>query len=78
MCHNNSALIAISRQPNPTRFQNRLGLNDFYFGSEDEDFPLGHIQMLGKTDAAMFGGESHGLLPGFAAGKLAGHALDSG
>jgi len=53
-----------------------LGLNDFYFGSKDEDFPLGHIQMLGKTDAAMFRGESHGLLPGFAAGKLASHALD--
>jgi choline dehydrogenase-like flavoprotein len=76
ICHNNSALIAISRQPNPTRFQKTLGLNDFYFGSRGSDFPLGHIQMLGKTDASMFGGESHGLLPGFAAGKLAHHALD--
>jgi choline dehydrogenase-like flavoprotein len=76
MCHNNSALIAISHQPNPTRFQKTLGLNDFYFGSNDKDFPLGHIQMLGKTDAAMFRGESHGLLPEFAAGKLASHALD--
>ena len=53
-----------------------MGLNDFYFGSKEEDFPLGHIQMLGKTDAAMFRGESHGPLPGFAAGKLASHALD--
>jgi choline dehydrogenase-like flavoprotein len=76
MCHNNSALIAISRQPNPTRFQKTLGLNDFYFGSEDSPFPLGHIQMLGKTDATMFEGEAHHLLPGFAADKLAGHALD--
>ena len=76
MCHNNSALIAISRQPNPTRFQKTLGLNDFYFASREEDFPLGHIQMLGKTDAAMFQGEAHGLLPGVAAGKLAAHALD--
>jgi len=76
MCHNNSALIAISRQPNPTRFQKTLGLNDFYFGSEDSPFPLGHIQMLGKTDATMFEGEAHQLLPGFAADKLARHALD--
>jgi len=53
-----------------------LGLNDFYFGSKEEDFPLGHIQMLGKTDAAMFRGESHGPPPGFAAGELASHALD--
>jgi choline dehydrogenase-like flavoprotein len=76
MCHNNSALIAISRTPNPTRFQKTLGLNDFYYGAEDFQFPLGHIQMLGKTDAVMFQGEAHDLLPGFAAGKLASHALD--
>jgi choline dehydrogenase-like flavoprotein len=76
MCHNNSALVAISRTPNPTRFQKTLGLNDFYFGAEDYDFPLGHIQMLGKTDAAMFSGEAHHLIPGFAAEKLASHGLD--
>jgi choline dehydrogenase-like flavoprotein len=76
MCHNNSALIAISRTPNPTRFQKTLGLNDFYFGDADYALPLGHIQMLGKTDAAMFQGEAHHLLPGFVAGKLASHALD--
>jgi choline dehydrogenase-like flavoprotein len=74
MYHNNSVLIAISQQPNPTRFQKTLGLNDFYFGSRIA--PPGHIQMLGKTDAAMFRGESHGLLRGSAAGKLASHALD--
>jgi choline dehydrogenase-like flavoprotein len=76
MCHTNSALIAISREPNPTRFQKTLGLNDFYFGSDDFEFPLGHIQMLGKTDATMFEGESHRLLPSFAASRLASHALD--
>ena len=76
MCHNNSALIAISRTPNPTRFQKTLGLNDFYFGSDDHALPLGHIQMLGKTDATMFQGEAHHLLPGVAADQLASHALD--
>src|SRR5438067_1990046 len=50
MCHLNSALIAISKEPNPTRFQKTLGLNDFYFGSDETDYPLGHIQMLGKSD----------------------------
>jgi choline dehydrogenase-like flavoprotein len=76
MCHNNSALIAISRTPNPTRFQKTLGLNDFYFGSDGDAVPLGHIQMLGKTDATMFQGEAHHLLPGLAADTLAKHALD--
>ena len=76
MCHNNSALLAISRQPNPTRFQKTLGVNDFYWGDGAWDYPLGHIQMLGKTDAAMFKGETHGLLPRRALDELARHSLD--
>jgi choline dehydrogenase-like flavoprotein len=76
MCHNNSALLALSRQPNPTRFQKTLGLNDFYWGDGAWEYPLGHIQMLGKTDAAMFKGETHGLLPGRALDELARHSLD--
>jgi choline dehydrogenase-like flavoprotein len=50
MAHINSAMIAISHEPNPTRFQKTLGVNDFYDGADDFEYPLGHIQMLGKTD----------------------------
>ena len=50
MSHLNSALVAVSKDPNPTRFQKTLGVNDFYYGADDFDFPLGHIQMLGKSD----------------------------
>ena len=62
MRHNNSTVLALSRTPNPTRFQKTLGLNDFYFGSDDWEFPLGHIQMVGKSDGAQIRGEG---LPGF-------------
>ncbi len=57
MRHNNSTVLAISRTPNPTRFQKTLGLNDFYFGADDWDFPLGHIQMVGKSDGVQIKGE---------------------
>src|SRR6266496_1530044 len=50
MSHINSALVAVSKAPNPTRFQKTLGVNDYYYRSEEWDFPLGHIQMLGKSD----------------------------
>lgn len=76
MFHNNSALLALSKTPNDTQFQKTLGLNDFYFGADDYQFPLGHIQMLGKTDAEMFKGETHGLVPGIALEQLARHSLD--
>jgi choline dehydrogenase-like flavoprotein len=48
--HNNLAMMAVSKEPNPTRFQKTLALNDWYLGSDDFDFPLGGIQMLGKSD----------------------------
>ena len=35
MCHLNSMLLAVSRDPNPTRFQKTWGLNDFYFPSKE-------------------------------------------
>jgi choline dehydrogenase-like flavoprotein len=76
MFHNNSAMLALSTKPNKTKFQKTLGLNDYYWGDEDYKFPLGHIQMLGKTDAAMFDSETHGLLPNRILEKLAGHSLD--
>ncbi|HKF00415.1 MAG TPA: GMC family oxidoreductase [Actinomycetes bacterium] len=51
MLHNNSSLIAISKVPNPTRFEKTLGVNDFYFGDGEWEHPLGAMQMLGKSDA---------------------------
>jgi choline dehydrogenase-like flavoprotein len=57
MRHNNATVLAISRTPNPTQFQKTLGVNDFYHGhalspANEWEFPLGHIQMVGKSDGA--------------------------
>src|SRR5438093_13281634 len=76
MFHNNSAMLALSTEPNTTKFQKTLGLNDFYWGDKDSEFPLGHIQMLGKTDAAIFHVETHGLLPNLVLEQMARHSLD--
>jgi choline dehydrogenase-like flavoprotein len=55
MLHNNSSLIAFSKTPNPTKFQKTLGINDFYFGDGEWPYPLGAMQMLGKSDAVLVG-----------------------
>jgi choline dehydrogenase-like flavoprotein len=57
MLHNNSSLIAFSKTPNPTKFQKTLGVNDFYFGDPDSDwpYPLGAMQMLGKSEKVLIG-----------------------
>ena len=42
MFHNSQAVLALSKEENPTVFQKTLGVNDFYFsGGEDFEFPLG-------------------------------------
>ena len=76
MAHINSAVIAISKEPNTTRFQKTLGVNDYYWGADDFDFPLGHIQMLGKTDGQMLAPDAPPFAPRLALDYVARHAVD--
>jgi choline dehydrogenase-like flavoprotein len=76
MAHINSGVIAISQTPNTTQFQKTLGINDYYWGSADSDLPLGHIQMLGKSDRDILRGGAPWFAPGVALDYLARHAID--
>ncbi len=80
MFHNSQAVLALSKEENPTVFQKTLGVNDFYFsGGEDFDFPLGNIQMVGKSQAPMFRGEKPGetrFAPTWTLEEVARHAVD--
>jgi len=76
MCHNNSALLALSKQPNPTTFQKTLAVNDFYFAGKDWPFPLGHIQMLGKSDIDTLRSGAPAFAPGLALDAMAKHSID--
>ncbi len=76
MCHNNSAMLAISKRPNPTVFQKTIGLNDFYHRSDDWDFPMGHISMIGKQDADSLRAGAPAFAPGLALDVMAKHSLD--
>ena len=56
MVHNNSALIAVNpTRHNTTVFQKTIGINDFYRAGADLEFPypMGHLQPVGKIQAAM-------------------------
>ncbi|MGY3205707.1 GMC oxidoreductase [Streptomyces sp. TE5632] len=80
MRHNNLALMAVSKEPNPTRFQKTLALHDWYLGADDWDYPLGGIQMLGKSDADQIHGEAPrwagAVAPDMPFEVLAHHAVD--
>ncbi len=79
MFHNSQAVLALSKEPNPTVFQKTLGLNDFYFAGGENEFPLGNIQMVGKSSAEMYRGEKPiqtKLAPERTLAKVAEHAVD--
>jgi choline dehydrogenase-like flavoprotein len=79
MYHNSKAAVALGKEPNDTVFQKTLAINDFYFAGDDREWPLGNIQMLGKSNAmAMKGEEPHltKLAPRWSLDEVARHAVD--
>jgi choline dehydrogenase-like flavoprotein len=76
MGHTNSVLLAVSKCPNPTIFQKTLALNDFYFGAEDWDYPMGHISFVGKLDGVALSAGAPAITPGFTLDLMAKHSLD--
>ena len=76
--HNSRAFLAISLEKNDTRFQKTLGLNDWYLGDDDFEYPMGNVQMVGKSSPPMYRGEKQiaKLAPEFTLKEMAEHAVD--
>jgi choline dehydrogenase-like flavoprotein len=72
----NSVLMAISKCPNPVVFQKTLSVNDFYFGSPEWEFPMGHISFVGKLDGQTLKAGAPAIAPGFTLDLMASHSLD--
>jgi hypothetical protein len=79
MYHNCKAVVALGREINDTIFQKTVAVNDWYFGDVDFDYPIGNIQMTGKTNGAMMKGykpKLTALAPTWTMDKLAERSLD--
>ena len=79
MYHNSKAVVALGKERNDTVFQKTLALNDFYFAGNGRDWPLGNIQLLGKSNAMAMKGEEPKLTklaPRWSLDEVAHHAVD--
>lgn len=76
MGHVNSVLMAIAKCPNSTIFQKTLAVNDFYLGSKEWNFPMGHISFVGKLDAVALSAGAPALAPNWSLDLMATHSLD--
>jgi choline dehydrogenase-like flavoprotein len=79
MFHNSKAMVALAHEPNHTIFQKTVCVNDWYFGDGEFNYPMGNIQMTGKTDGAIMKGYAPletFMMPGWSMDKIAEHAID--
>jgi choline dehydrogenase-like flavoprotein len=79
MFHNCKAVVALCKEPNDTVFQKTLGINDFYSATKDYEYPMGNIQMIGKSNAEAMRGEKPKatmLAPEWTLSDVAKHAVD--
>jgi choline dehydrogenase-like flavoprotein len=78
--HNMSVLMALLKEPNHTVFQKTLAVSDYYFKSDDWQYPLGLIQMCAASHAEQIKGESLPSwlewLPDMPFDKMAEHSMD--
>lgn len=75
MGHVNSVLLAVSKCPNPTLYQKTLAVNDFYFGSKDWEYPMGHFSFVAKLDGVALSAGAPAIAPGWTLDLMAQHAL---
>jgi len=81
MRHDMSVVMAILKEPNHTVFQKTLALSDYYFRSDDWDYPLGLIQMCATSHGEQIRGEAPlqalmPFMPGLPFRKMAEHSID--
>jgi choline dehydrogenase-like flavoprotein len=76
MKHNSAAMLGISLKENPTSFQKTLACNDYYFGDKDFPYPMGHVQLLGKSDREQVAPDAPFFTPGVLLNEMATHSVD--
>jgi choline dehydrogenase-like flavoprotein len=76
MNHHNGALIAITREPNPSAFQKTLALTDFYRSGPGSQLPLGSVQLMGRSMPEDLAPLLANHLPTLSAEQAAANSLD--
>ena len=75
MGHVNSVMLALSKCPNPTIYHKTLAVNDFYFGSKEWNYPMGHFSFVAKLDGTALSAGAPSIAPGWTLDLMAQHSL---
>ncbi|MDB5273971.1 MAG: dehydrogenase [Chitinophagaceae bacterium] len=75
MKHQNAVVLALSKNRNTNVFQKTLAVSDFYWGDKGYEFPMGHVQMMGKANGNMLAADAPAITPEFVLNAMASHSL---
>lgn len=76
MKHQNGVIMSVTWKPNPTVFQKTIAINDFYWGEPGFNYPMGHVQLLGKISKDILASEGPKCIPDFLLERIATHSVD--
>lgn len=76
MKHLAAAIVGLSLKENTTVFQKTLAINDYYWGEPGFDYPMGHIQLLGKVNSKMLALDVPKIAPALALRVAARRSVD--
>lgn len=76
MKHQKGSVVGVSRKPNPTKFQKTLAINDFYWGEPGFEYPMGHVQLMGKVNKDMIAPDAPNFAPEKALVEMANRSID--
>ncbi|MEM9088823.1 MAG: GMC family oxidoreductase [Cyanobacteria bacterium P01_F01_bin.53] len=66
MKHLAAAVVGLSLKENHSVFQKTLAINDYYWGESGFEYPMGHVQLLGKVNSRMLALDVPKIAPRFA------------
>jgi choline dehydrogenase-like flavoprotein len=79
MKHQNAAMLAMSFKENPVHFQKTIAINDYYLANAENEnfkFPMGGIQLMGKSNRYMLTGDAPAFTPMKVLSEMAQHSVD--
>ena len=75
MCHQNSAVFALSARSNRSVLQKTFAISDWYHGTPEDPLPMGLVQPLNRTSALQLAHQPPGI-DGHTPEHLASHSLE--
>jgi choline dehydrogenase-like flavoprotein len=75
MAHKFAVIMVLSTKSNPTVFPKTLAVNDFYWGDQDFNYPMGNVQIIGSINKDRIAANLPPFIPNYISETVANHSM---